>query len=285
MIPLSPLYPEPFTVRLLLGIGLGMAIGGLAAWRGLLSRGGAVAAAAVGAVVFTFGGWAWAVLLILFFITSSLLSRYREERKAEAASRLAKGSRRDAGQVLANGGWVALLALWQGWQSADRLFLAAVGALAAVTADTWATELGLLSPTPPRLITTRETVPPGTNGGVTVLGLLAAATGAFLIGFVAGLLVLLGGAPVMFAPGRLSIVAGVAGLTGAVVDSLLGATVQHTRWCPLCNEETERDVHTCGAATHPWRGWPWLDNDAVNALASVAGSLVAVLLGFLLRLL
>lgn len=285
MIPFLPLYPEPFTVRLLVGIGLGVAIGGLAAWRGLLSRGGAVAAAAVGAVVFTFGGWAWAVLLILFFVTSSLLSRYREERKAEAAGRMAKGSRRDAGQVLANGGWVALLALWHGWQPADWLFLAAVGALAAVTADTWATELGLLSPTPPRLITTREAVPPGTNGGVTVLGLLAAATGAFLIGFVAGLLVLLGGALVMFAPGRLSLVAGVAGLTGSIVDSLLGATVQHTRRCPLCNEETERDIHTCGTATHPWRGWPWLDNDAVNALASVAGSLAAVLLAFLFRLL
>ena len=282
MMPLPPLYPESLIARLLVGAILGAGIGGLATWRRLLSRGGAVAAALVGTVVFAFGGWAWAVLLVLFFVTSSALSRYGAGRKEIATGRMAKGSQRDARQVLANGGWMALLALWQGWQPADWMFLAAVGALAAVTADTWATELGLLSPTPPRLITTGEPVPPGTNGGVTTLGLLAAATGAFLIGFVAGVLVLLGGTYMVLSPGRLSFVAGVSGFVGALVDSLLGATVQHTRWCPLCDEETERDIHTCGTATHAHRGWPWLDNDTVNALASVTGSLMAVLLAFVL---
>ena len=53
---------------------------------------------------------------------------------------------------------------------------------AAVAADTYSSELGILSKSKPRLITTLNTVPPGTNGGVTAAGVLAGALGAFTIG-------------------------------------------------------------------------------------------------------
>ncbi|MDQ7030331.1 MAG: DUF92 domain-containing protein [Ardenticatenia bacterium] len=278
-------YPETLELRLLLGLVLGGCVGGVGVWRRWLRRDGGVAATLVGATVFTFGGWGWAVLLVLFFVASSLLSKYGAARKEIAVSRVTKGGPRDAAQVLANGGWLALLALWQAYQPAPWVPLAAIGALAAVTADTWSTELGLLSPTPPRLITSGRTVPPGTNGGITLLGLLGAATGASLMGFVAGLLVLVGSVPADLSPGRLAAVTVASGLVGTGVDSLLGATLQAVRWCPLCQEETEQDPHTCGTATHALRGWPWLDNDVVNAVSSVAGSFAAVLLALLVGLL
>ncbi len=279
------LYPETLGGRLLLGLVLAGGMGGLGVWRGWLRRDGGLAATLVGTLVFAFGGWEWAVLLILFFVTSSLLSRYGAVQKQVAEGRMAKGGPRDAGQVLANGGWLALLALWHARQPAPWVFLAAVGALAAVMADTWSTEFGLLSTTPPRRITTGRPVPPGTNGGVTLLGLLGAATGASLMGFVAGLLILAGDVPAGLGPGRLAGVTVASGLVGTVVDSLLGATVQAVRWCPLCREETEQDPHICGTATHRLRGWSWLDNDVVNAVTSVTGSLAAVLLAFLVGLL
>ncbi len=150
--------------------------------------------------------------------------------------------------------------------------------MAAVSADTWATELGLLSPVPPRMLTSGEVVPPGTNGGVTRIGTLAAITGGLFIGFIAALLTLLGGAILLFRPGWLTLIGGIAGFGGALFDSLLGATVQHVSWCPTCQEETEASVHHCGTATHPHRGWSWLDNDMVNFLASVVGGLIGLLI-------
>lgn len=263
--------------ELVLGIALGALIAGLGYWRRALSRNGAVAAAIVGALTFGVGGAAWGVLLVAFFASSSLLSFYNPARKAQVTEKFDKGSRRDVGQVLANGGWVALLALLSLFRPAPWLFAAAVGALAAATADTWATELGVLNPTPPRLITTGHPVPPGTSGAISRLGTMAAATGALFIGFVAVVLVVMGYAtPRPTGPAALLALAGlVGGLAGALFDSLLGATVQRIHYCPRCEEETERLVHGCGTTTYPARGWPWLDNDWVNAFATVVGSLVA----------
>ena len=69
-----------------------------------------------------------------------------------------------------------------------------------------------------------------------------------------------------------------AGVFGATIDTLLGATVQARRWCDTCGRETERTVHDCGTTTRPLRGWRWLDNDLVNFLSAAAAGLLAALL-------
>jgi uncharacterized membrane protein len=63
-----------------------------------------------------------------------------------------------------------------------------------------------------------------------------------------------------------------------MADSLLGATIQEQRWCDLCAKATERLVHTCGTLTRHAGGVVGFDNDAVNALCSAVGALVALLL-------
>ena len=59
---------------------------------------------------------------------------------------------------------------------------------AATLADTLSSELGILSKTPPVLITTLRKTPPGTNGGVTLFGVLAGGAGSAIIGLISVIL-------------------------------------------------------------------------------------------------
>jgi len=257
-------------LNFLLGFALALVIAALAYQRGALSSSGALGAIVVGTLVFAMGGLAWAILLIAFFVTSSALSRYQARAKEPLAEKFQKGHRRDLGQVLANGGWGALLALAYGFSPQPILFVAFVGAMATVNADTWATELGVLSKTLPRLITNGRVVAIGTSGGVTLIGTLVAFCGALLIGALAF------AARLEIRDWRLISISAVAGLIGSLFDSLLGATVQAIYYCDFDQKETESAIHRCGRATRLIRGWRWLDNDWVNLLASVVGSGIAV---------
>jgi len=269
--------------RLLLGLALAALVGWLGWRRGALTRGGALGATLVGGATFGLGGWAWGALVILFFVSASLLSRYRQAQKQRFAEKFSKGAQRDLAQALANGGAAALLAAAVACvpAAAPALWAAFAGALATVTADTWATELGVLSRAQPRLITTWQPVEPGASGGLTWRGTGAALAGAALIGLAAALFGGPGGAEA--APG-LALAATVGGLCGSLVDSLLGDTLQAIYYCPQCGKETERHPrHTCGTATTRRRGLPWLDNDWVNFLSSLAGAALAAGLWLLVR--
>ena len=125
----------------------------------------------------------WAVLLLAFFITSSALSRLFRKQKQGLDEKFSKGHERDAGQVFGNGGVATLFAALHWFQpDAAWPWLAFAAALAAVNADTWATELGVLNPAAPRLIThLRQQVEKGTSGGVSLGGTMAALLGSALI--------------------------------------------------------------------------------------------------------
>jgi uncharacterized membrane protein len=127
--------------RLLAALILSALIGGLAYQRRSLSGGGALGALVIGTLTFGFGGWAWGATLIVFFVTSSALSHFRQAQKQRlAGEKFEKGGRRDLLQTLANGGAGALLALLYGVSGQPPALLAIfTGVMAADTADTWAT--------------------------------------------------------------------------------------------------------------------------------------------------
>jgi uncharacterized protein (TIGR00297 family) len=257
-------------IRLLIGFVLAGAIAYLAYRAGALSQSGAWAAALTGGLIFT-SGLPWAILLLTFFISSSALSRLFSQRKAAVSEKFSKGSQRDWGQVFANGSLGALLAVAAGfWPGSTWPWFAFLGAMAAVNADTWATELGVLSRSEPRLISNGKRVERGTSGGITVLGILSTLAGAALVGLMAVVFNSVTGTAGLLA--ALS-----AGLAGSLFDSWLGATVQTIYYCPTCEKETERfPRHTCGTQTYRKRGWSWLNNDWVNFACSLAGALVAL---------
>jgi uncharacterized protein (TIGR00297 family) len=250
------------------GLALALAIA-LAAWRaGALSASGAVAATVVGTLAAA-AGWEWAALLIAYFVSATALSRLGEARKARRTARVvAKGGRRDAVQVLANGGVFAgaaalsLVAPWPGWAAVG------VGSLSAAAADTWGTELGTLVGSAPRLVTTGRRVPPGTSGAVTAPGMAATVAGALFTG---------GAAWMLGWPREIVGAAAAGGFAGALADSLVGATLQARRRCDRCAADTEQPVHACGAPTRHAGGVAWLENDLVNVVCAFVGGATALL--------
>ncbi|HET8678616.1 MAG TPA: DUF92 domain-containing protein, partial [bacterium] len=140
-----------------------------------------------------------------------------------------------------------------------------LGALAASAADTWATELGMLSRHPPRLFTTGEYVPAGTSGAVSMVGSIAGVAGAILIAAIGA-----------HGQAHIFTAAWIAGVLAMFFDSLLGATLQASFRRPdgRITEEPGREAVLV-------RGVPWLTNHVVNLFATLAGAAGAAALAAL----
>lgn len=233
---MAPVTPSITIPSLVVGFVLSLAVSLTARVSRWLTTDGAIAAVLVGTLVYASGGWARAGLLVLFFATSSVLTRWQAARKPPPDH--TRG--RTWTQVLANGAVATLLSLLA-VDAAPWTAVAFAGAIAASTADTWATEIGLLAPSAPRLITTGQRITRGQSGGITWQGTLAGCIGAAAIAAA--------GAWWMHTP-VVPVVA--AGSAAMVIDSLLGATVE-------------------GKGR-------WITNDVVNALTTIAGAALAAVL-------
>lgn len=256
--------------RTLAGLALAATIALVARRARALAPSGAWGALVVGTAA-TAAGWGWCAVLLTFFVSSTLLSRWRRAAKERSTGGIVdKGGARDAWQVIANGGVFALCAVGAIVFPALPWTFAGFGALAGATADTWATEIGTAMGGVPRSVRGWRPVPPGTSGAVTTAGTLAMGAGALLVGTVAQL----GGFGVQVAAATAA-----GGLGGALADTVLGATLQERRWCAPCREATERRVHDCGRETQRRSGVAGLDNDVVNLTSSLVGSAVAVMVG------
>jgi uncharacterized protein (TIGR00297 family) len=250
----------------------GLAFAGVAFRAEALSRSGAVAGGLLAWTLLAVEGWAWAVPGFTFFVLSTALSRVGRSRKVTTEVLVEKPGARDAGQVLANGGVAWLLLAVHVAEPWSLWYVGFLGAFAAATADTWATELGALASGKPRLLTTGQQVPTGTSGAVSLPGTLAAAAGAGTIALAA--------APFMasfmsVSWGALLVLIVGSGLAGAFMDSLLGATLQAQYVDSATGHRSERPPAEAGAQP-PVRGWRWLRNDAVNVTGTATGAAVAM---------
>ena len=252
----------------------GMIAGGVLAliscWLRLLTWSGALAGFALSVPLLGFGGYMWAMPMITFFVLSSLLSKAGRSIKKNCDLTFEKGSRRDAAQVLANGGVAGIMAVtytMTGWIELYPFFCTA---LAIAAADTWATELGTLSQTTPRRVTNGQKVPTGTSGGITIMGLISAVIGAFTVALSGW--AFYGGWPMV---AQITCY----GLLGSLLDSFLGATVQVQYSCVVCSKQTERMEH-CNRPTDLVSGWMWMNNDWVNFLSITGGTIIAGVIGW-----
>ncbi|MCM3340417.1 DUF92 domain-containing protein [Paenibacillus sp. MER TA 81-3] len=261
----------------LIGFAGSLLVAGAAWWKRSLTKSGAAAAVIMGTIYYGSGDLLWFGLLLTFFVTSTGWSKWKKRMKVRFDELYEKTGERDAGQVLANGGIGMILCLLNYIAPNSIWMWLFIGVMATVNADTWATEIGSLSPKPPRSILTGRIVPAGTSGAVSVIGTLASVAGALTIGIAAVVFMLILNEQHNWIDlGVIIGAAGIGGVAGAMLDSLFGATVQASYRCSKCGADTERTEH-CGIPTVLVRGAGWMNNDRVNMITSCAGGAASCL--------
>ncbi|XP_068082464.1 transmembrane protein 19 isoform X5 [Anabrus simplex] len=222
-------------------------------------------------------------------ITPLAIAAWGLRKKSVDKSGAVLGGQRNWIQVLCNGGMATQLALLylldagceerpidfsQNYRS-SWLGLGVLGAFACCNGDTWASEFGsVIGQSWPYLITNRQRVPPGTNGGVTIPGLIFSLLGGAVIGLAYYITVLYCVDSTILAespPQWPLVLAGAfAGIVGSLVDSLLGATLQYSG----VDERTGCIVEHAGRGIKHISGIQLLDNHSVNLISSVVMGLL-----------
>lgn len=241
-----------------------------------LSLSGAISAVILGTSLYYFGGMLFSVILVAFFISSSVLTRFNKEFKKTLEDVNEKGGRRDYIQVIANGLLGLLFALLFYITGNHVFILAYATAFAAGNADTWASELGVLSSNNPISIVTFKKIERGMSGGISILGTTASFLGAGFIGVIlaAGYILRYG---VNSGWIKLFILCTLCGFAGSIVDSLIGSTLQAKYSCAVCGKSTEKRVHH-GCNTIHAGGIRYINNDVVNFTSELIVSVIAIIL-------
>jgi len=252
-----------------------------------LSTSGALVALVIGFIL-GLSHYSFFLCLLAFFTSASKATKFKADVKKTFEMEFKEGGMRNWLQVLCNGGMALELSLlylldigsadlpvdFRHNYRASWLGMAVLGAIACCNGDTWASELGsVLARKDPFLITTFESVPRGTNGGVTTVGLLSSFVGGLVIGvaYYVGIIVAASSADLSLAPNQalVILVAGLGGLLGSVLDSILGASLQFSGK----NVNTGKITEVASEDVVPISGKQVLDNHSVNLISSILTAL------------
>lgn len=235
-----------------------------------LTKSGGIASFVIGCFVGLGFGFKGLLVLGGFFITASLLSAYKISEKQGVIELLAKGAKRDHIQVIANGGVAALLGISYYFYATEVILISFLIVIASNTADTWASEIGVLSKQKPFSIKSFSRVPQGTSGAVSLLGTIAALFGALFITTISSFFfkeITL----------KLFILIVICGFLGNIFDTILGAFFQVKFKCQSCGLITERLTH-CGKLTEHSYGLQIINNDFVNLLSGLLAAVLGAVL-------
>ncbi|CAG8534743.1 7445_t:CDS:10, partial [Diversispora eburnea] len=227
------------------------------------------------------------VIMLVFYFTSSKLTKYKAERKKQLEEDHLEGGQRTATQVICNALTGTVIALIHQYhyggnlrcliddRGSRMLLYMCLGHYSTCNGDTWASELGILNTSWPILITSFKKVPPGTNGGISELGLFASIMGGFIIGISAVISIFLSCGSCNFWLEIISI-SSLAGLLGSLIDSFLGATIQISVFSEKSKKITYKESKS--SDTRVISGIDILDNNQINFVSSL---LTALLTGYM----
>lgn len=193
-------------------------------------------------IIFIGGGFTGISLLTAFFVLGAGATAWKFKTKKKDGLAESGNGKRNAGQVFANAGAAAILALLATYNTnhAALLHLMIAASFSATTADTLSSELGNVYGRRYYHILSFREIQRGANGAVSLQGIVAGIMGSTII----ALTYVLGTG--WNAPHFLVII--IAGTAGNIIDSILGLTLEN-------------------------KGL--LTNNAVNFLNTAAGAVVA----------
>ena len=265
---------QQITTDLVIGILLSVLIAVAAYSRKSLDRSGAIAAIIVGSAIYAFAGLAAWIALILFFVSSSVITQYKKAKKAKLSIEY-KNSSRNYKQVLASGLIPAVLSVAYFVTKSEAVLLAVIAAIAVSCSDTWGSEIGVLNKGKNVSITTFKPVPKGESGGVSLLGTNASLAGAFMIAvfFVASQLAT--SSPSLMHGLQILALITLLGFAGSIIDSLLGAKFQ-VKYIDSKTKSITESEQTNGKLNKQASGVKFINNDMVNLLSSVVAGAIAL---------
>ncbi|WP_373482158.1 DUF92 domain-containing protein [Acetobacterium sp.] len=256
---------------------LALAVSVFALRRNALTFSAALGAFLLAVVLYLAGGPLFFILLMVFFFSSTFLSYFKASFKDSIEARIhAKSGPRDIIQVVANGGAALIMAVPFVLSQNPAYLVAVAAAFAACNADTWASEIGILSRKAPVSLITLKPVNPGLSGGVSVLGLLASLGGAVVVALTYGLYQFGAGNSGLLLWSQIGIIT-LGGVLGSILDSLMGAVIQAKYISHETGELTEKPDHN-NKPNQLYSGITFVNNDFVNFASSLlAAALVLIL--------
>ena len=184
-------------------------------------------------IIFT-AGINWLLLIFVFLLLGLVSTKYKHQYKKEIG--VYEGTR-SVKNVISNGIVPFIMAAFGNYAGF-------VGSIAVATADTLASEIGVVDKYP-RLITNFKKVQPGTDGGISPIGTAAGIIGAGIIGVFAYFL------GISADPFNALKIAIIAGTLGCFIDSILGAVLESRNY---------------------------ITNEHVNLFATVSGAILGILI-------
>ena len=255
---------------------LALAVSVFALRRKALTFSAALGAFLLAVVLYLAGGPLFFMLLMVFFFSSTFLSHFKASLKDPIEARIhAKSGPRDIVQVGANGGAALIMAVTFALSQNPAYLVAVAASFAACNADTWASEIGILSRKAPVSLITLKPVNPGLSGGVSALGLVASLGGSAAVALTYGLYQFAAGNSGLLLWGQVGIIT-VGGLLGSILDSLMGAVIQAKYISHDTGELTEKSEYE-NKPNQLYSGITFVNNDFVNFASSLlAAALVLI---------
>lgn len=235
-----------------------------------LVKSGLIAAIFIGTFIYVFGGLTLWVVLISFFISSSLLTKLHEKKEDSPD----KG--RNYLQVISNGLVPAIFSILYYYLNSEIFLIAAAASIATSNSDTWASEIGILSKGKTRNVINFKVVEKGISGGVTRLGTIASLIGALFIGLIFSLMYLITFGVTFEILLTFTLIITLCGFLGCLIDSYLGSVIQ-AKYRGIDSGKISEKKWLTDEKVILVSGIVFITNDTVNFLSSLIASFITII--------